>query len=192
MNDPVLGRSLVRIARSAIALHLGVAAGEEPDRAHPALARPAATFVTLTREEVLRGCIGSLEPARPLAVDVRENALAAAFRDPRFPPLAVREFAAISVEVSLLGASEPVRFADEPHLLAQLAPGVDGVILEFGGRRATFLPQVWEALAEPREFLSALKRKAGLPVDFWHPRVNVRRYSVTKWKESELTVEEQR
>jgi uncharacterized protein len=192
MNDPVLGRSLVRIARSAIAVRLGVPAGEDADRAHPALVRPAATFVTLTQEEELRGCIGSLEPSRPLAVDVRENAVAAAFRDPRFAPLAVHEFVATSVEVSLLGPSQPIRFVDETHLLAQLAPGVDGVILEFGGRRATFLPQVWEALAEPREFLSALKRKAGLPVDFWHPRVNVRRYAVTKWKESELTLEEQR
>jgi len=192
MNDRALGHSLVRIARTAIAARLGVGAGDEPDPVHPALTRPAATFVTLMQYEELRGCIGSLEPSRPLAVDVRENAIAAAFRDPRFAPLAVRELAATAVEVSLLGPSEPIHFADETHLLAQLAPGIDGVILEFGGRRATFLPQVWEALAEPREFLAALKRKAGLPVDFWHSGVNVRRYSVTKWKEGELTLEAQR
>jgi len=192
MNDPTLGRVLVRIARTAIAVRLGVPAGEETEHGPDALARPAATFVTLTQREELRGCIGSLEPSRPLGADVRENAIAAAFRDPRFPPLAVREFASTSVEVSLLGPNEPIRFADETHLIAQLAPGVDGVILEFGGRRATFLPQVWEALPEPRAFLSALKRKAGLPDDFWHARVNVRRYAVTKWKESELMLEGER
>jgi len=190
MSDPDLGRALLAIARGAIGAELGLPA--ERENAHDALARPAATFVTLTQWGDLRGCIGTLEAFRPLGLDVRANAVAAAFHDPRFPPLVVDEFAMIAVEVSLLSRREPIRPADEAELHTELRPGIDGVIIEYGRHRATFLPQVWEALAEPREFLSALKRKAGLPVDFWHPRVNVRRYSVTKWKESELTVEEQR
>jgi AmmeMemoRadiSam system protein A len=184
MNDPVLGRSLVRIARSAIAVRLGVPAGEDADRAHPALTRPAATFVTLTQEKELRGCIGSLEPSRPLAVDVRENAVAAAFRDPRFAPLAVHEFVATSVEVSLLGPSQPIRFVDETHLLAQLAPGVDGLILEFGGRRATFLPQVWEKIPDKVEFLENLCYKMGSSPDTWRTKkLEVLVYQVEEFHE---------
>jgi hypothetical protein len=179
-----LGRALLTIARSAIGAELGFRPIAEAS--HAALAQPAATFVTLKHSGELRGCIGSLKPLRPLRVDVRENAIAAAFRDPRFPPLAVVEFEATSVEVSLLSADERLDVLDEEDLVAHLRPGVDGVILEYGRLRATFLPQVWEALADPRAFLAALKRKAGLPEDFWSPRVNVSRYRVTKWMESEF------
>ncbi len=167
MPEGELGRALLTIARSAIAARLELPRAGEP-RA-PALLEPAATFVTLRRDGELRGCIGTLEPVRPLGVDVRENAVAAAFRDPRFPPLAVAEFEATSIEVSLLSAAERVVFDDEEDLLARLRPGIDGVILEFAGRRATFLPQVWEALADPREFVAALKRKAGWPAGFLEP-----------------------
>ncbi len=190
MSAAVLGRSLVGIARTSIGGAFGRAGRGPADDAHPALGAPGATFVTLMREGALRGCIGSLEPRRALAQDVRANALAAAFGDPRFPPLAAVEFDTTLVEVSLLGASEPLRHRGEAQVLAQLAPGVDGVIIEYGRHRATFLPQVWEALPEPRAFLAELKRKAGLPADFWHVEMNVRRYRVTKWKESEfLSVE---
>lgn len=189
MSERVLGMTLLRIARAAIGTRLGVSGGTAPD-GHAALDRPGATFVTLMKDDELRGCIGTLEPGRPLRIDVRENALAAAFLDPRFAPLSISEFDATAVEVSLLSSSEPVRFVDETHLAAQLRPGVDGVILEYGRRRATFLPQVWETLADPRDFLGALKRKAGLPADFWDAAVNVRRYAVIKWKERDfLTVE---
>jgi AmmeMemoRadiSam system protein A len=184
MSDPALGRALLAIARSAIGTELGI--GQIADANHAALAQPAATFVTLKRSGELRGCIGSLKPLRALAVDVRENAIAAAFRDPRFPPLAVVEFASTSVEVSLLSADERLDVSDEHDLLVRLRPGVDGLVLEYGRHRATFLPQVWESLPEPRSFVTALKRKAGLPGDFWSPQLNVSRYGVTKWTESEF------
>jgi AmmeMemoRadiSam system protein A len=186
MAERELGGALLTIARTAIAARLDLPHAGEP-RA-PALLEPAATFVTLHQSGELRGCIGTLEPVRPLGVDVRENELAAAFRDPRFQPLAVVEFETTSIEVSLLSAAERVEVDDEGDLLACLRPGVDGVILEYAGRRATFLPQVWEALADPREFVAALKRKAGWPADFWSPRMNVSRYGVTKWTESEFAL----
>jgi len=184
MNDPELGRALLRIARDAIGAQLGFAG--DGAVLHEALERPGATFVTLMKNGELRGCIGTLAAVRPLRADVETNAVAAAFRDPRFLPLREVEFQATSVEVSVLSASEPLAFDDEAHLLAQLRPGVDGVTLEYGRRRATFLPQVWDTFGEPRGFLEALKHKAGLPAGFWHQRVNVSRYSVTKWKQTEF------
>jgi len=188
MTDPDLGRALLTIARSAIGAELGF--GSIADARHAALVQPAATFVTLKLADELRGCIGSLKPLRPLGVDVRENAIAAAFRDPRFPPLAIVEYEAVSVEVSLLSADERLDVRDEADLLARLRPNVDGLVLEYGHHRATFLPQVWESLPEPCGFLAALKRKAGLPADFWSPQVNVARYGVIKWTESEFLQDE--
>jgi len=189
MTDSDLGRALLSIARSAIGAELGLRPVAQAS--HATLTQPAATFVTLKLAGELRGCIGSLKPLRPLGVDVRENAIAAAFRDPRFPPLAVVEFEATSVEVSLLSADERLDVRDEEDLLARMRPGVDGLVLEYGRHRATFLPQVWESLPEPRSFLAALKRKAGLPEDFWSPQVNVSRYGVTKWAESEFLLSEE-
>jgi AmmeMemoRadiSam system protein A len=182
-NDADLGRVLLGIARWAIGDVLGLATPEP--REHAALRPPGATFVTLKQAGELRGCIGSLEPRRPLGVDVRENAIAAAFRDPRFPPLTAREFGTTSIEVSLLTDDERVDARSEEELIAKLRPGVDGVIVQHGAQRATFLPQVWATIADPRAFLAALKRKAGLPGDFWSPQLNVSRYTVTKWAEPE-------
>lgn len=184
MTDPDLGHALLSIARSAIGAELGCRPPSEAR--HAALTQLGATFVTLKCEDELRGCVGSLKPLRSLGVDVRENALAAAFRDPRFPPLAAFEFEAVSVEVSLLSADERLDVHDERELLARLRPNVDGLVLEYGRHRATFLPQVWEALPVPLEFLTALKRKAGLAPDFWSADLSVWRYSVTKWTDSEL------
>jgi AmmeMemoRadiSam system protein A len=189
MHDAELGRSLVMIARRAIGTALGEAAGVRPERAesgHPALDAPGATFVTLFKDGLLRGCIGSIEARRPLGIDVRANAVAAAFDDPRFPRLGADEFRDTSVEVSLLSAREAMTADGEQALLAQFRPGIDGVVLEFAGRRATFLPQVWDTLREPAEFLAELKRKAGLPIDFWSSAVHISRYGVTKWRESDL------
>lgn len=180
MND-ALGQALLIRARNAIGEAFGRPPAAEPDE--PALRRPGATFVTLTRGGELRGCIGSLEAHRPLDTDVRENARAAAFRDPRFPPLAAEELARTRVEVSLLTPAQPIEFADEADALTKLRPGVDGVILEYGGRRGTFLPQVWDSLPEPQLFLAHLKNKAGLPTDFWADGVRLYRYEVQKWKE---------
>ena len=179
-----LGRALLTIARSAIAAQLDLPGTDEPDA--PQLAQPAATFVTLHARGELRGCIGSLEPVRPLRVDVRENAIAAAFRDPRFPPLAAQEFDATSIEVSLLSRPERLFVAGEEDLVRRLRPGVDGLILEHDGRRVTYLPQVWNAIPDPRKFVISLKRKAGWAHDFWGTRMSVFRYGATKWTEHEF------
>lgn len=190
MRDDALGRALVTTARRAIGAELGRANGRWPE--HAALAAPGATFVTLFHRGALRGCVGTLKAHRSLGVDVRVNALSAAFHDPRFPALSDDEFDGLSVEVSLLSAAERLSVADEAELLGRLEPGIDGVILEYAGRRATFLPQVWGTLPQPRDFLTELKLKAGIPAGFWSAAVNVHRYGVTKWKESELLPTEAR
>ena len=177
------GATLLKVARNAIARHLG-----ETERAlavEPWMRVLGATFVTLTRQGTLRGCIGSLEAHRPLVEDVRANAVAAAVRDPRFAPMQAEELPHTRIEVSLLSPAEPIVFESEAHALTQLRPGIDGVILEYGYARGTFLPQVWESLPQPAEFLSHLKRKAGLPASFWHDDIRLSRYTVTKWKEAE-------
>jgi len=181
MTSTELGRWLPAIARSAIAGKLRLPAA--PDPVHEDLQRPRATFVTLRRDGQLRGCIGSLQAVRGLGEDVRANAIAAAFCDPRFAPLGADELEDTLVEVSVLSDAEAIDAADEDDLIARLQPGVDGLILEFGGRRATFLPQVWESLADPRDFLAALKQKAQLPERFWSPHMRVLRYGVSKWTE---------
>ena len=186
MTGDDLGGTLLAIARMAIAESLGLR--EAADANHPALSRPAATFVTLKQRGELRGCIGTLEAFRPLALDVHENAVGAAFRDPRFLPLAAGEFAGTSVEVSLLSDSEILDVADDHDLLPLLRPGQDGLTLAFGRHRATFLPQVWDQFADPREFLRALKRKAGLPADFTSPQIRYSRYVVTKWAETDPVI----
>jgi AmmeMemoRadiSam system protein A len=181
MNEPECGKVLLKLARNAIAERFGL---EQPLAAHESwLTESGATFVTLTQRSNLRGCIGSLQPHRPLWLDVRENALAAAFRDSRFPPLEPAEFDDTRVEVSLLSPMQPMAFENEPDALRQLRPGVDGVVFEYGHYRSTFLPQVWEQLPTPQGFMAQLKRKAGLPGDFWADGIRLSRYTVTKWKE---------
>ncbi len=183
MSIDALGTALLIRARNAIANDLGEPLQREPD--HPALHAPGATFVTLTQHGELRGCIGSLEAWRPLDEDVRANAVAAAFRDPRFMPLAAGELERTRVEVSLLTPATPMNFSSEEDAIAQMRPGIDGMILEYGMHRGTFLPQVWETLPAPRLFMAHLKQKAGLPSDFWSPDVKLSRYEVQKWKEPE-------
>lgn len=179
--DP-LGAALLTLARGAIAGHFGAA--DPAVEALPELAQPGACFVTLTQDGALRGCIGSLEARRPLCDDVCENALAAAFHDPRFPPLGRDELARTRVEVSLLTPPQPFPVADEAEARARLKPGEDGLIFQVGRRRATFLPQVWESLPTPAEFLARLREKAGLRADFWSPEVRLFRYQVRKWREA--------
>lgn len=177
-----LGRALLVRARNAIAAELGAPTRSEPDA--PGLDAPGATFVTLTQDGHLRGCIGSLEAHRKLDADVRANARAAAFGDPRFAPLRPAEFGRVQVEVSLLTQPEPIAFRDEADAVSKLRPDIDGVILEWDGKRGTFLPQVWESLRDPQLFLNLLKQKAGLPSDFWAPDIRLHRYEVQKWKEA--------
>jgi len=176
------GSLLLPLARAAIARQLNLSFAAQEDA--PWLRVTGASFVTLKNRGELRGCIGTLEALRPLSEDVRFNAHAAAFRDPRFAPLRHDEFDAVRIEVSVLSRSELMRFRDEADALAQLRPGSDGVIFESDGRRSTFLPQVWEHLPEPHLFLGQLKLKAGLPHDFWSPRVTLARYTVSKWHEA--------
>lgn len=176
------GSLLLPIARAAIGKEFGLV--RPTDETASWLQEPGATFVTLTKSGRLRGCIGSLEPWRQLVVDIKANAVSAAFRDPRFGPLLRHEFAEIRIEVSLISAAEPVAFTSEAEALAALRPGVDGVIFEWGRRRSTFLPLVWEQLPDVEEFMGHLKRKAGLPVNFWADDVALSRYTVSSWHES--------
>lgn len=169
---------LLGVARDAIAQRLrgSRAARIDAQNYSAALREPRASFVTLHLRDRLRGCIGSLEAQRPLVEDVAHNACAAAFNDPRFAPLSAAEFADLSIHIAVLQAPQPLQFDSEAGLRAQLQRGVDGVILQLGERRATFLPSVWESLPEPRDFLNQLKRKAGLPADYWSDELRVWRY----------------
>ena len=176
------GATLIALARAAIADKFG-ASPHYPDPAGW-LQQPRATFVTLTLNGELRGCIGSLEAKRPLGIDVRENAVGAAFRDPRFKPLTVDEWKDTHVEVSLLSPLEALEPDSDEALQAMLRPGIDGVLIQYGHHRSTFLPQVWEQLPKPRDFLASLRRKAGLPPDLFEPGLKVWRYTVTKWGEA--------
>ncbi|HMW18395.1 MAG TPA: AmmeMemoRadiSam system protein B [Accumulibacter sp.] len=179
-----LGRALLAVARNAIGERFGIAGQSVPALDDPsALTATGATFVTLTQNGRLRGCIGSLQAHRPLNRDVAENAIAAAFHDRRFPPLTEDEWARTRVEVSLLTPATPLPASSEDEAIAVLRPGVDGVILSCGTRRATFLPQVWQQLPDARQFLGQLKLKAGLPADFWSDQLRLERYAVDKWSE---------
>ncbi len=181
---PDAGGVLLPLARSAIAAQLGLGQAAQDDR--PWLKQQGACFITVMRDDKLRGCIGTLRAHRALADDVKANAVAAAFRDPRFAPLDAGELAAIALEISVLSALESISFADEPDALRQLRAGVDGVVFEYGHHTGTFLPQVWEDIKEPVDFLAHLKYKAGLPPDFWDREVRLSRYTVSKWREADL------
>ena len=175
------GAALTGLARAAIERVLGLPPSFA--LAAPWLAHAAAVFVTLTRDGALRGCIGSLAAHRAVGLDVTENAVAAALRDPRFAPVTAQELPALKVEVSLLTAPQPMEFVSEADALAQLRPPFDGVIFEASGRRSTFLPQVWEQMPAPHAFLAALKEKAGLPAGYWGADVRLSRYRVAKFTE---------
>ncbi len=142
-----------------------------------ALRIPRASFVTLHVDKGLRGCIGSLQAARPLATDVVQNAYAAAFRDPRFAALTRFEFDRLDIHISVLSDPQPMQFKSEEDLLAQLRPGVDGLILSESRHRGTFLPAVWDSLPDRREFLRHLKHKAGLSPDYWSDTLQIERYT---------------
>lgn len=179
------GVELLRLARGSI--EHGLLHREplpvRPDELPPSLAEPRATFTTLRLEGELRGCCGALEASRPLAADVAHSAFQAAFRDPRFGPVGRDELDAIRLEVAVLSPLEPVAVTDEADLLDQLRPGVDGLVILAGGRRATFLPKVWDSLPEPRKFLGALKVKCGLQDDHWSEHLEFQRYRTRSYAE---------
>lgn len=190
MNGTDQGHALLSLARHAIerALTLrgedhAVAQSAEAAWSGSDLSDQGASFVTLTQNGQLRGCIGTLEAWRPLKEDVQANAVAAALQDPRFPPLRAQEWPTVRLEVSVLSALERMEFQSEEDALSQLRPGLDGIVLGLDGHRSTFLPQVWEQLPDPSSFVAQLKRKAGLPMHFWSTRVSLHRFTVSKWKE---------
>lgn len=192
------GARLVQIARESITRGLRAPRAERAlDAALDTvdegwLLEQAATFVTLRRAGELHGCMGSIEPRRRLYDDVHYNAAAAAFLDPRALPLSASNLHELRVEVSLLGPLEPITFTSEADALIQLRPRVDGVVLQHGYQRSTFLPQVWESLADPVEFMLHLKLKAGFPPDFWAPDIKLSRYALQKWSDDDLPARPER
>jgi AmmeMemoRadiSam system protein A len=169
---------LLDVAEASIrhGLHHGTPLQVNPADYPDALRQPGACFITLQRDGMLRGCIGSLEPHRILIEDVAHNAYAAAFDDPRFPPLTEAELQQLELHVSVLSSATPIHFISEQDLIVQLKPGEDGLILEENGRRATFLPSVWDNLPNAGLFLRQLKLKAGLPGNYWSNTLHVSRY----------------
>lgn len=178
-------RHLLTLARQSIrhGLETGRAPSLDTSAEPPELLVRRAAFVTLELDGQLRGCIGHLEATQPLALDVSDNAFAAAFQDPRFPPVSARELDPLSIKISVLTPAMELSFADEATLLAGIEPGIDGLILADAGRRGTFLPSVWEQLPEPRDFLRRLKEKAGLPADHWSRNLRVWRYRTESFGE---------
>jgi AmmeMemoRadiSam system protein A len=143
------------------------------------LRSPAATFVTLSHAGVLRGCIGTTQPQLPMAQDVVERARSAASKDPRFPPIKPDEVAQLEIEISVLTPPQPLQFSTAQQLLDSLQPGTDGVIIQKGMHRATFLPQVWERIDDPKTFLELLCQKASLHRDAWYTEeIQVATYQV--------------
>ena len=141
-----------------------------------------ASFVTLHLNKILRGCIGTLEAYQPLIADISEHAYAAAFQDPRFPRVRSDEIPELEISISILTSAEPVSFISENDLLKQLQPGIDGIILEAGSHRATFLPSVWEQLPTTKDFLNHLKIKAGLNKNDWPEELTISRYRTINLK----------
>ena len=173
-------KQLLQIAHQAIenGLQKGQPLSIELSDYEDALQEKYATFVTLNKNGDLRGCIGILEPLRPLVDDVAYNAYAAAFNDHRFSPVTQAEFEQLTIHISVLDTPTEMSFASEQDLINQMQPGVDGIILEDGGKRATFLPSVWESIKNRKEFLLHLKQKAGLPSNYWSDTIKIKRYGV--------------
>jgi AmmeMemoRadiSam system protein A len=145
------------------------------------LTEPGASFVTLERDGRLLGCVGTLEAHQPLGRDIADHALAAAFDDPRLPPLTHDDFTAMSVKVSVLSASTVVPARSHDELRASVRPGVDGVIVSCGRSQATFLPSVWPKVPDVDDFLDALWLKAALRPRTWFPETMVRTYTTREW-----------
>ncbi len=189
--DASLRADLLRLAHQAIAQAAasgmtdgGVVAAEEALKRVTVLQEPAACFVTLTRKGELRGCIGTCEAQLPLLEAVAHYAQQAALHDPRFPPVSPGELASLAVEISVLTPMQALDASGPEELLSQLRPGVDGVWLEEGPRRATFLPQVWKTLPDPQAFLRHLLRKGGWPEAYWSPGLRCYRYQVEAFQDA--------
>lgn len=189
MLPPRAQAGLITLARGAIAARLtpGQAQPPAPERAATPLQTQAASFVTLTQAGDLRGCIGSIQAHRALAADVAENAISAAFRDPRFAPVTAALLPELRIKIAVLSKAQPLHFGSEAEALAQVVPGLDGLILSSAGHRGVFLPAVWDSLPDPQAFLEALKLKAGLPRQHWAQDTRLQRFRVESFGEAELT-----
>ena len=186
------GQVLVQLARQTLMQELGKGVPpEESESLQKSLLDQCyrsycGTFVTLNIDGRLRGCIGNLSANEPLSEGIRRNAINAAFHDPRFPPLTETELEKVDIEVSILSEPQPLAYVDGQDLLDRLRVDIDGVIIRKGHASATFLPQVWEQLPDPQEFLEHLCMKAGLSSDAWrHSKLDVLTYQVQYFEESE-------
>jgi len=184
------GHLLVKLARQTLLHHFAKQTPQdEIDRLNDELADPCfsqacGTFVTLTIDGQLRGCIGNLTSSEPLVSGIRRNAINAAFHDPRFPPLSAPELDRVAIEISILSSPRPLSYQDAADLLKKLRPNIDGVIIRKGFASATFLPQVWQQLPQPQDFLKHLCMKAGLPADVWQrSQLEVETYQVQYFEE---------
>ena len=177
---------LLDIARRSISSGLTAGRALQLDLAQleDSLQIKAAVFITLTQAGELRGCVGSLQALEPLAQAVATSAFNAAFRDRRFPALSADELDAIRIEISVLSEMEPIEAPTRQALLDSLQPGVDGVLLEDRGQRATFLPKVWEKITSPTEFLEQLLHKAGLGTGHWSDSLRFQRYHTFTFAEN--------
>ncbi len=188
---PEQGDALVKLARQTLARHFGQPIEAKANKSleaqleDRALQARCGTFVTLKIDNQLRGCIGSLATSAPLTIGVRDNAINAAFHDPRFPPLSRKELDQVHIEVSVLTEPVALDYGDADDLLGKLRPGIDGVILRKGGASATFLPQVWDQLPQPEQFLTHLCMKAGLPASRWRKGdLEIKIYQVQYFEET--------
>ena len=178
-------QALLRVARESIQRRLTGDRNEPvPATEDAAFGELRASFVTLKRHRALRGCIGTLEAHRTLLQDVIHNARAAAFHDPRFPPLSLMELPEVTIEISVLSPAVPLPVSARPELLARLEPGRHGLILQDGAHRATFLPAVWDALPEPEHFLAELLQKAGLARAHWSETLRFSTYTTESFGEA--------
>ncbi len=180
---------LLKVARQTLENHFGILSDEELPPPFEALLQPAATFVTLTINGELRGCVGALEAYQPLIEDVKEHILAAAFQDFRFPPLSKEELPLVEIEISVLTKPERLVYDQPQELSKRLRAYVDGVVLSWKGRRATFLPQVWQKIPDPDEFLDHLCMKMGVDPYLWRKEVlDVSIYHVIEFREGDYSL----
>ena len=189
--SPEQGQLLVKLARQTLAHRFAKKIPQNEINAladalkAPCFQTASGTFVTLTLNRQLRGCIGSLTSDESIRSGVRRNAINAAFHDPRFPPLQAVDFSRVEIEISILSEPRPLDYLDSSDLLVKLRPHVDGVILRKDLASATFLPQVWEQLPETSDFLSHLCMKAGLAADEWErTRLEISTYQVQHFAET--------
>lgn len=175
---------LLKVARQALEDYFGIPSKEKLPPPSKRLLEPGATFVTLTIEGQLRGCIGALEPYQPIVDDVREHALAAALQDYRFPPLTAEELPHVKIEISRLTKPERLEYHHPSELAKRIRPNIDGVVLQWRGRRATFLPQVWEKIPSAEEFLDHLCMKMMVDPHLWRKTMlDVYTYQVEEFHE---------